>query len=273
MVACGGTMLARSATMTDVFVNDRPLDQFGNGFVVTMPFAGWIDAPGRELVRVPAPRRAGQWVTATQSGIRSLTITVEPTLSGVSARRAAVAGLYRDLQGMLDIRLADDPLRYCRALLTRGVGTTYGPAMAVPDTSVELHFEAQDPHYYATVPTMLTVPVSTRVTVIGGTAPHGGVLDIYGVATDPVTVIQRDRAGNELARLTITAAWANTQVVRCDFDWGTVKRYTGATVLDFEDEISATEVPFTFDPGDSPHTLEYTGAASALYTFRKADLA
>lgn len=260
--------------MTDVFINGRPLETFGAGFRVALPLGGWIDAPGREFARGAAIGMAGSWITATQATPRQLVVTVEPVLASVSARRAALAQLYMQLQGVVDIALSDDPYRYCRGLLRQGAGGAYSAgALAVADTVVEMVFDTEDPNYYSTVPSTMAVPPSTRVTIPQGTAAFGGALELTGAGSDPCTVILRDRAGNELQRVTITAAWANTAVVVIDSDWATIRKYTAGVPENFADEIGVTESPrFVLDPLYGPCTVEYTGAADGLYIWQKAEM-
>jgi hypothetical protein len=256
--------------MTDVWVSDRPLEDFG---CVVSSLRGWWSLPPVAWDQLPVPRRAGAWITTGRAQAAQIQIGLRLTGSTLTGRRAQLSALYAAVRGRTRIRTNDDPTRFRWAVLVGGEGQGLDPVLVEPRLDVVLDFLAADPWFYAQVPTTLAIPVGTRVTVTGGTAPHRGVLDLTGAGTDPCVVIQRDRAGNELARLTITTTWANTAVVRCDFTQAQIKKYTGAVIADFEDEIAATEVPFTFDPDDGPHTLEYTGAASALYTFRKADLA
>jgi hypothetical protein len=258
--------------MTDLWVNDRDIADYG---CVVVDVAGWWDAPTRALQSVQIPGRMGPWATniASQVAPRSLAVRLLLTPASMAARKAALASLYSALQGVVELRLNDDPYRFTYVVLSGGSATSLAQALVESRMDVTLKFDATDPLFYDVTWNAIAIPIGSTVrrTIPIGTAPFGGVLRLTGAGTNPCTVTLRDQAGNSVQTMTLATTWTTAEYVEIDCDQWTVKKWSAGAATNILSTLGALEQPLIFSPEDQP-TLTITGCGGAVLYYRKADL-
>jgi hypothetical protein len=255
---------------TDVWVNDKPLEDYG---VVVTRLSGWWSTAARSYEAIPIPGRAGAWLSdfGGALGPRSLSIGLRTTGTTMTARRGILATLYEACRGTLEVRTNDDPTRFSFAVLSQASGIALDPALLEPRLDVQLELVAHDPYFYAVVPSVAAIPVGLRRSMATGTAPHGGVVRLAGPGTNPCVFTVRDRGGTVRHTMTLATTWSSAEYVELDLDQWTILRWNGATSTNFLEFLGTTETFAAFDPSDGP-VAEVSGCAGATLTYRKADL-
>jgi hypothetical protein len=258
--------------MTDIWINGRDIVDFR---CVATSLSGWSDLSSAQLDAVAISGRAGSWlaIPATYPR-RTMRFGLYFTPTSVATRKTELDALMLALQGVIEVRINDDPNRFVYARVAssslEGVGSA---SLAIREALLDLQLESTDPYFYALVAevTHILCDGATYTAVPVGTAPQGGFLRLVGAGTSPCTIVIADRAGTPRYTMTLTTTWTAAEYVDIDFDQWTITRWNNVTSTNIMATLGTTETFPIFDPGDAP-MVKITNAVSATYYSRKAYL-
>lgn len=258
--------------MTDVWINDRPIEEYGFGVV---SLDSWWDAVGQQFPTSVIPGRQGSRATdrGAISAERRIPLVTTVSASTVADRLAKLDAMAQGLKGTIEIRVADDPERVGYGTLEKGSVTFFQPQLALPKVQPTYELVMANPLKYDRRRQLLVAPAaSTAKAVPCGSAPHRGrlwVMDTLGSRS--VDIVAADGTIVDQMRLTGTLAANEWLEIEMDADAPTITHVSGdgAIRTDAFSWLHPFDAFPTFDPQDRPG-LRHAGGGDLVLSYRRA---
>lgn len=204
----------------DLGLSVTSLDRWGAGMEFEFPSQG-------------ASGYLGHFVTQEASAPpRVVSLRLVVPCETVAARSAILTSVLARLQGLLELRFSDEPDRVLYGLRTREVtaGVVASKSFVVPDLDVSIEITCHDPAKYDRF--MQTAAFSSiAMPVPTGNLPHGGIMYIFGAATNP-GVTYRNMLKDVVTQMGFTVTLGSDDFLKVDNDLETVTYYNNGIAED-----------------------------------------